>query len=122
MGLDMYVFTTTTSLTQPVDFEEPENIERLHYWRQHPNLHGWIEALYFAKGGTNKDFNMSPVSLEPDDLDALELAVALDLLPVTAGVCFGRSNGRERDDDLEFIEKARMAIGEGKSVFYLASW
>jgi hypothetical protein len=40
MGLDMYVFTTTTSLTQPVDFEGPEKIEEFHYWRKHPNLHG----------------------------------------------------------------------------------
>jgi hypothetical protein len=122
MGLDMYVFTTTTSLTQPVDFEGPENIEELHYWRKHPNLHGWMEALYFAKGGKDKDFNMSPVTLEAAELDVLAWLIALDRLPVTAGFFFGESDGSEREDDLEFIEKARKALAEGKTVFYLAWW
>jgi hypothetical protein len=81
-----------------------------------------MEALYFAKGGTDKDFNMSPVALEAAELDVLAWSIALDLLPVTAGFFFGESDGSEREDDLEFIEKARETIAKGKTVFYLASW
>jgi hypothetical protein len=39
-----------------VDFEVKEANE-LHYGRKHPNLHGWMEALYYAKGGAADTFN-----------------------------------------------------------------
>jgi hypothetical protein len=122
MGLDQYVFATTMKLDAAVDFEQPHDSQELHYWRKHPNLHGWMEALYRRKAGTDDDFNLSPVALDAADLIELELKIALDLLPVTSGFFFGRSDGSERDDDLEFIETARKAIAEGKTVFYIAWW
>lgn len=81
-----------------------------------------MEALYRRKGGQDPEFDPATVKLTLDDLKDLELAIALDLLPVTSGFFFGASDGSERDDDLEFIAKARAAIAGGKTVFYVAWW
>ncbi|ASY66520.1 hypothetical protein SJ05684_b55380 (plasmid) [Sinorhizobium sojae CCBAU 05684] len=39
----------------PVDFEI-SRATALHYWRKHPNLHGWMEHLY-PRGGKDAIFN-----------------------------------------------------------------
>jgi hypothetical protein len=124
MGLDQCAFAIKQAPKRLVDFSEPkgETPEELYRWRKHPNLHGWMEALYFRKGGRNKDFNCAAVVLDSADLDQLERHVAFDLLPVTTGFFFGESDGSEREDDLAFIEKAREAIALGKTVLYAAWW
>lgn len=122
MGLDMYAFTTTETLAAAVDFSEPATMEELHYWRKHPNLHGWMQRLYARKGGENPDFNFAPVVLTRDDLDKLEDAILRNRLPVTVGFFFGHSTSLRLDDDLIFIAEARAAIDEGKTVFYIADW
>lgn len=120
MGLDMYALVTMTEPENPVDFQADDAIE-LHYWRKHPNLHGWMEALYTEKGGTEK-FNCEPVVLAIGDLDRLETDIKAGRLPQTSGFFFGESDGTEADDDLTFIAKARAAIAEGKTVFYYSWW
>lgn len=89
MGLDMYAFTTERSAaTTPVDFKPNRNgdgIAELHYWRKHPNLHGWMEDLYRRKGGRSPDFNCDTVELTLTDLDDLEATVRAGKLPHTAG-------------------------------------
>ena len=122
MGLDMYAFVTDEKPTKEVDFPEPEKIEQLHYWRKHPDLHGWMEQLYATKGGSNPDFDLDPLMLTSHDLDQLEAAIREKNLPETSGLFFGESDGSEIDDDLEFVGKARAAIGQGRTVFYLAWW
>lgn len=124
MGLDMYAYTTRETLATAVDFPEPTRIKKLHYWRKHPNLHGWMQALYEAKGGIDPDFNCSAVQLDNGDLDRLEAAIKAGELPATEGFFFGTSYGsaEERNDDLGFIEKARKALASGKSVCYVAWW
>lgn len=121
MGLDMYALTTTHDIPE-VDFGDPEDIARLFYWRKHPNLHGWMERLYRRKGGTDEDFNMTPVRLDAPDLDALEQAVLNDELPETEGFFFGASRPEEKLLDLEFIRKARDIIKAGKKVYYTSWW
>jgi hypothetical protein len=122
MGLDMYAYVTTAALNQAVDFPEPEDCEELHYWRKHPNLHGWMEKLYRAKQGSNEDFNLAPLLLTVDDLTRLDRDIKNGALPKTSGFFFGQSTGAERGNDLEFVVKARLAIAQGKIVFYLAWW
>ena len=56
MGLDMYASTLVQAPKSDVDFDGNDAIE-LHYWRKHPNLHGWMESLYYEKGGTAGSFN-----------------------------------------------------------------
>lgn len=121
MGLDMYAMITTEALSAPVDFKAKDPQE-LHYWRKHPNLHGWMRDLYYAKGGKAESFNLAPVALSPDDLDRLEDSIRNGSLPPTAGFFFGDTDGTESQDDLAFIAKAREAIAAGCTVYYDSWW
>ena len=120
MGLDMYAMTIEHAPARPVDFETRDAAE-LHYWRKHPNLHGWMQGLYGEKGGT-RDFNCTPVLLTIAYLDRLEADIRAGNLPPTSGFFFGETDGSETDDDLAFITKARAAIADGKTVFYDSWW
>lgn len=124
MGLDMYAYTAPRDLIVgdvDIKLNAIEHVSEIHYWRKHPNLHGWMEMLYRAKGG-RKVFNCTTVRLTAEDLDALETAVRDDLLPETIGFFFGLTDGSEREDDLEFIAKARQALAEGAAVLYDSWW
>jgi hypothetical protein len=121
MGLDMYVYTTTADIPA-VDFDDPEDAAEFFYWRKHPNLHGWMEALYRAKGGSDQKFDLNTVRLEPADIDALEAAVNADELPFTTGFLFGESRPEDKQNDLEFIQKARAALNDGFKLFYTSWW
>ncbi|MEY9199425.1 hypothetical protein ABIA16_004604 [Sinorhizobium fredii] len=109
MGLDMYACTLREPPAVPVDFEV-EEATALHYWRKHPNLHGWMERLYREKGGNDPRFNCVNLQLTADDLDRLETAIRDRTLPPTEGFFFGVSDGREDNDDLTFVAKAREAL------------
>ena len=121
MGLDMYAFVTPETPEHPVDFKA-KNASELHYWRKHPNLHGWMEALYFEKGGKAETFNCVPVLLTLDDLARLEADILAGDLPSTAGFFFGESDGSETEDDLTFVTNARKAISTGFTVYYDSWW
>jgi hypothetical protein len=124
MGLDMYAFITNKAPVTPVDFPEPELMAQLHYWRKHPNLHGWMQGLYLRKGGRKLDFNCAPVVLDNADIDRLETDIGRGRLPVIAGPFFGCSDGDEleREDDLGFVKKARAVVRMGLTVIYSADW
>jgi len=123
MGLDMYALKTKAIPDDDVDFEtqnfEPEEI---HYWRKHPNLHGWMENLYYSKGGNRDSFNCTNLLLNIDDLNNLEYDISNNNLPQTAGFFFGTTNGDEVEDDLQFVRNAKEAIAEGYSVYYSSWW
>lgn len=121
MGLDMYAYTTRNHLRQDVDFETSECAE-LHYWRKHPNLHGWMEELYRTKGGTADDFNCVNLRLTVEDIDQLEIAIRGKSLPATTGFFFGESDGTKATDDLNFVASAREALAAGLMVFYSSWW
>lgn len=121
MGLDMYAHYLHNAPAKPVDFDV-ENYGELHYWRKHPNLHGWMERLYRAKGGQDATFNCVNLVLTPEDLDRLEADIRAGNLPRTSGFFFGESDGSEVEDDLRFIAKARSAIAEGLTVYYSSWW
>ena len=123
MGLDMYALSTKAKLNKEVDFDTINlDTEDVHYWRKHPNLHGWMQSLYESKGGKSDSFNGDNVVLTNADLDDLEEDIKDGNLPDTAGFFFGNSDGEEVDDDLEFVKKARQAIKEGKTVYYTSWW
>jgi hypothetical protein len=124
MGLDMYAYKTKADLNgQEVDFSNNNvDTEDLHYWRKHPNLHGWMEELYYEKGGKDDSFNGSCVVLTEGDLDTLEEDIKNGNLPQTSGFFFGQSDGEEVNDDLEFVAKAREAIEAGETVYYSSWW
>jgi hypothetical protein len=123
MGLDMYAFATKAKLKNEVDFTETNlKPEEIHYWRKHPNLHGWMQELYESKGGKSDSFNGDCVVLTETDLNELESDIKDGSLPDTSGFFFGQTDGDEVDDDLKFIENAREAISEGKTVYYTSWW
>lgn len=136
MGLDQYAYVTDFKPNMPVDFTLPGedtyaedtnvlqryNTYRIQYWRKHPNLQGWMEELYYRKGGQATDFNCVNVQINEKDLDELERAVNNNLLPQTRGFFFGESRPEDADLDREFITSARAALREGKTVYYTSWW
>ena len=122
MGLDMYTYTRAGSLSASVDFDSEQDDAQLHYWRKHPNLHGWMTQLYREKGGTADDFNCVNLQLTESDIDRLEADLRAGNLPSTSGFFFGETDGSEFADDLEFIRKARDTLRGGRAVYYTSWW
>lgn len=130
MGLDQYAYAAAKA---NMDWNN-NNQRELAYWRKHPNLQGWMEQLWRAKGcpgvSNNLDidnndvtFNGVEVELSWEDLDALEEDVRNSRLPSTSGFFFGTpSDDYYLQEDLEFIRKARAEIFTGLKVFYNSSW
>ena len=136
MGLDMYAYTAARAGQQNEYYEGAEwdaelkesvnpkvtKPRELAYWRKHPNLHGWMNRLWEAKGGSG-DFNGDELELTIEDLDELERAVTHKQLPATAGFFFGNpSDEYYYKSDLEFIKNARAELFLGLKVFYNSSW
>lgn len=129
MGLDMYAFKIPANIVEAeVDFkivgDDIPGHEEIHYWRKHPNLHGWMEQLYRKKGGTSEDFNCDNVVLTLGDLDNLEQDILSGKLPSTSGFFFGQSSDDEEavNEDLTFVKEAKSAIAEGNVVYYTSWW
>ena len=133
MGLDMYAYAVPAEIAPgetPTNeewnklfeskvYKEPE---RFFYWRKHPDLHGWMEQRYRARGGQEPEFNCTPLRLYKEDLDDLEKVVKGKKLPHTDGFFFGYSRADDALDDLKFIKEARAQLDEGFAVFYDSWW
>jgi len=117
MGLDMtaYAIDPTADKTQ-----EPT---KLAEWRKHPNLHGWMEKLYRAKGGTEESFNCVEVELTEKDLDDLFKDVIFNRLPDTTGFFYGGdADDFYKQNDKFFVQDAKKALAKGMKVFYSSWW
>lgn len=127
MGLDQFAYKTRVKPSQEIDFAEEvyedDTNEEIHYWRKHPNIHGFMERLYREKGGED-EFNCRQVVLTQEDIDHLANMILDKELPETSGFFFGSSFGDEDEekDDLEFCKKASEAIKEGYTVYYDSWW
>jgi hypothetical protein len=94
----------------------------LAYWRKHPNLQGWMQDLYYEKGG-EEEFNCVDLELTLEDLEALEESLDEEALPETVGFFFGAdSSDYYAETDREFIREARAAIKQGYTVIYSSWW
>ena len=135
MGLDQHAFITENTpdlvdIGQQFADEQTGNSTRtciqLHYWRKHPNLHGWMEQLYLNRckqaSQVPQTFNCIAIRLYPHELVALKAVVEADVLPETEGFFFGKSMPEDKALDLEFIEKALEAIDDGMAVYYDSWW
>jgi len=123
MGLDMYAYRVSSdNAISDFEFKEDTGTE-LTYWRKHHDLHGWMENLYFAKGG-KKEFNCIPVRLTLEDLNKLEEDVETSKLPETSGFFFGHNPPDDESlaKDMDFILLAREAIEAGDAVYYDSWW
>jgi hypothetical protein len=118
MGLDMYAYTAAKA---EADYETGQR--ELAYWRKHPNLHGWMERLAESKNVEYGSFNGVELELTWEDLDELERAITHNQLPPTQGFFFGNeSDDFYKEQDLEFVKKARAELFMGLKVFYNSSW
>jgi len=142
MGLDMYAYSVPARLSKgkETDYQIPEpeksaegnflypfqyadGVREFHYWRKHPDLHGWMERLYRLKGGQDETFNCVTVRLTSEDLDHLEQVVKAKRLPKTKGFFFGDSAWEDHvPDDLLFVTEARAEILAGNDAYYDSSW
>jgi len=130
MGLDMYAYRVKAedmiddfTVREETDGRK-EKLEELAYWRKHHDLHGWMERLYRAKGGTKESFNCVPIRLTKADITCLEHDVLTNGLPETQGFFFGTNPPDEftREQDMEFIKKAKIAMADGDAVYYDSWW
>ena len=143
MGLDQYAYAAASD-TQSQEFwdnydvnTESSSVQKpkdLAYWRKHPNLQGWMEQLWIAKGSPGADtqspyqqesvmFNGVQLELTWEDIEQLERAVKEGRLPQTQGFFFGDpSDDRYREQDLGFCRAARTELFLGLKVFYNSSW
>lgn len=85
MGLDMYAFSVKKENVIDTFHIKPDNKYLLHYWRKHPNLHGWFENLYYSKGGKVEPFDCQYLNLSLADLNLLEKDIKNFNLPETTG-------------------------------------
>jgi hypothetical protein len=141
MGLDMYAYVGRPG--QRDEFYDQEGLvydsktgdwvvpaggitkpQELAYWRKHPNLHGWMQKLWEAKGGSG-DFNCDELELTSEDIDMLEKDIKNgDLSKLgTTGFFFGNpSDDVYKDQDLQFCVNAKAECFLGRKVFYNSSW
>ena len=138
MGLDQYAYVANKANQREEYFEaavwnhaagdwihptmsQPQEIA---YWRKHPNLHGWMEKLYYAKGG-NGYFNGDELELTWEDIDMLENDIKSGVLAGmnTEGFFFGKpADHYYKDQDLKFCVDAKAECFLGRKVFYNSSW
>lgn len=138
MGLDQYAYVTGNKGDRDKYYEfgkyNPETNEwdnpkmsppqELCYWRKHPNLQGWMENLFYAKGGTG-DFNCEELELTWEDVDKLEKDIKSGRVSDlgTTGFFFGDpSDDYYRERDLQFCIDAKAELFLGRKVFYNSSW
>jgi hypothetical protein len=66
------------------EYLEWDDTIELATWRKHPNLQGWMQELWYEKGGDG-EFNCVDLELTLDDLNALEATLDEEELPETVG-------------------------------------
>ena len=136
MGLDQFSYRVKKGfITKPVDFETESYNEKtqestllckkeeIHYWRKHPNLQGWMEELYYEKGGESAEFNCANVQLTWEDLEQLEMDIKDGNLPETCGFFFGDDSDEEyKEETLDWIQRSLDSIKDGYDVYYSSWW
>lgn len=138
MGLDQYMYVATHggAYDQYLDAEYNQDRAKkgtvsrpreIAYRRKHPNLHGWMHALWKTKAGAetsaNISFNGIELELTWEDLERLERDVIAGALPPTEGFFYGSSADEYyQAEDLKFIQDARAELFMGLKVFYNSSW
>ncbi len=100
-------------------------------WRKHNRLHGWMCDLWLSKNPREKprNFNCKELVLTKEDIDQLEQDIENNELPETEGFFFGTDSyewgdftKKQKEDDLKFIEKARMMMKMGYIIIYDSWW
>ena len=126
MGLDQFAKAVRGEMTiigEGYDsYEKYESEYSISDWRKHPNLQGWMQNLWEGRGNEGQ-FNGVEIKLSLADLDLLEADIKDGDLPRTSGFFFGENSDEHyKEQDLEFVQQARLAIADGYTVIYDSSW
>jgi len=152
MGLDQYAYVANRAGQQSEwyetmiwdhdarEFNNPTvtKPQEIAYWRKHPNLHGWMEKLWYKKINVPHDprdqfiedklpgdFNGVELELTWDDIDMLEKDIKSGVVAGlnTTGFFFGNpSDDYYYEKDLQFCIDAKAELFLGRKVFYNSSW
>ena len=138
MGLDQFAYRIKEGLVEDeVDFSTEEYNEEtkdydvvvdkteIHYWRKRPSIQGWMQNLYESKGGENPEFNCVNVKVDMEDLLELQREIVEGSLSehFHGGFFFGEEKSSDmKEDDLEFVSKAIIAITDGDEIYYSSWW
>ena len=112
MGLDMYL---TAKLADNAPNEE------IGDWRKHANLHGYMESLYVARGGTEQ-FNCIPLELTKNDCENIIEFSKGPGFETAQGFFWGESNKRDDDETIKHMTKALEYIEKGYKIYYDSWW
>jgi len=110
MGLDAYAFAISDTCNHCNRGDKSE----IAYWRNHRPLQQWMTDLYHKKGGKENAFNCIPLDLTLEDLTAL--TKYLD------DFYEGNEDPYCKEQDREFIDKAKAALDKGDRVIYDSWW
>lgn len=117
MGLDMFAYMMRAEDVgdAQTDIKLTDGSQQFAYWRKFNHLHGFMEDLYFEKGGQSDCFNCVTVRLEAEDLDNLEVALNEETLEHRPGFFFGGEEIYPEDvlATKRFINDARAALRHG---------
>ena len=138
MGLDQYVYKCNKDeviITEDLLITEcvlPK--EEIFYWRKFPSLQGWMNSLYFYRGGSEM-FNNVPLLLEREDLLRFQSDFESGLLPQTSGFFFGNDLNLSSPDKherewaknryvytQEFVKTSLKLIDKHYLIVYDSSW
>ena len=114
MGLDQYVFM------KPKSGNPDDLCDELFYWRKHADLQGWMQSLYYEKGGDAEEFNCVDVDLTMDDINRLDRDY--HNLETHTGFFYGSSDQYHTNQTTRFIAKAKAALSQGRELFYTSWW
>lgn len=89
-----------------------------------------MNQLFLKKGGTPNEsnygdtFNCQPIRLTEVDLDHLETDIREGKLQPISGFFFesGEIDEETKQNDLQFVQKAREWIKDGYAVYYDSWW
>lgn len=134
MGLDQYAYAVMPN-PENTDFsiawadQSTGMVKQIASWRKHPDLQGWMEALWSKKmalqgvaleAGTV--FNCEPLRLSYDDLLELRRDVEAEVLPHTEDFFFGESLPEDKETTLKFVEDALKAMSQDMEIYYDSWW
>lgn len=99
MGLDMYIYKRPKLISTATEEED------LAYFRKHSDLHGYMEQLYYDKGGQEEIFNCVELLLSKNDLLILRCKVkkqikGQDIFGASRGFFWGESIKEDWDNTL----------------------
>ena len=124
MGLDQYAYyVSKRAAIDDFHYDGQGRMYQDFTWRKSRFIHGWMEELFRAKGGTG-DFNCQSVRLELADLDRLEQVIKQRGFKDVHGFFWG--DGEYTDDDAEydmrFVKGAKEHIRDTGGAVYYSSW